>query len=387
MKKKLLQKNCLSKVFAYTDSSEGCISPPQALTPWPPEASSKCCDVCIQNCPGQAISLEPEIKIEADKCLDCGLCSHICPVGIFRENDQTDPLLALVQQIKGVNILELTCMDLKGTDTGPLGSDMVLHTGGCLAAVGPSIYINLFASGVKEIRVRLDKCDTCQKRKVKKEIEKILSRVKEMFSLEEGSDYRVHIIKSKKTGWEIRQATNSPKNKITRRDFLQGFIPSTDPGAEVNHPPQERIRMINALQRLKEVPGNMLNSALKNLSFTGLQVSSTCTACGACERVCSCGALKIVHENDGVFKLVFYPGNCISCGLCGKVCHYRAIDFYTFSISPDFEELKPVVLISGELRTCQRCGAGFLSKSDSKRCPPCEFRLKNPFGSIHLATT
>jgi ferredoxin len=342
------------------------------------------CEVCTLTCPGQAIILEPDLKIEKDKCLECGLCFHICPVGVYRENDKTGVLPGLVKQVKGIKTLELACIDFKSTETGPSGSDMVLHAGGCLAGIGPSIYLNLFASGVKEIRARLDECDNCRKGKVKKEIENIISRVNTMLYLDEDTDYPVDIIESEEKGWEIRHFVNVNKHNVLRRDFFYSFLPSSDPGAATNSPPQERLWLINALKRLKESPGNMLDNALKNLQFTGIKVSNACTACGACERVCSCGALRIVQGRGGVFRLFFYPENCISCGLCRTVCQPGAIHFYSFSISPDLEELKPVVLLSGELRTCQRCGAGFLPKSDSKSCPPCDFRSKNPFGSIHI---
>jgi ferredoxin len=387
MKKKLLRSS-LSKVFADASRRPGgqfFQKPP----PWPPEASrclrkvSSTCEVCALTCPGQAIVVEPDLKIEKDKCLECGLCFHICPVGVYRENDKTGALPGLVKQVKGIKILEMACDDFKSTETGPSGSDMLLHAGGCLAAIGPSIYINLLASGVKEIRIRLDECDICRKGKVKKEIENIISRVNMLFSLDEESGYPVEIITGKEEGWEIREIVNVDQKNLTRRDFLQSFIPS-DPGAAANNPPQERIRLINALKRLKKSPENMFDEVFNNLQFTGIKVSNRCTACGACARVCSSSALRIEKNSIGVFRLVFYPGNCISCGLCRIVCQPGAIDFYSFSISSDFEELKPVVLQSGHLRTCQRCGTDFLPKSNGKRCPPCEFRSKNPFGSIHI---
>jgi ferredoxin len=341
----------------------------------------------VLTCPGQAIILEPDLKIEKDKCLECGLCFHICPVGVYRENDKTDALPGLVKQVKRIKILELACDDFKSTETGPPGSDMLLHAGGCLAAIGPSIYINLFASGVKEIKVRLDECDNCRKGKVKKEIENIISRVNTLFSLDEESDSPIDIITDREKGLEIRQVVNVDQQKVTRRDFLQGFIPSPGPGAAVTNPPQEHIRLISALKRLKESPENMFDNVFKYMQFTGIKVNNGCTACGACARVCSSGALRIEQGKNRVFRLEFYPENCISCGLCRMVCQPGAIDFYSFSVSPDLEELKPMVLQSGELRTCQRCGTDFLPESDSKRCPPCEFRSKNPFGSIHIPST
>ncbi len=397
MKKKLLRSS-LSKVFAggcaqsakRREQSEYTIQAvrqapgaKRQAPPWCLRKLSSTCEVCALTCPGQAIVLEPDLKIEKDKCLECGLCFHICPVGVYRENDKTGALPGLVKQVKGIKILEMACADFKNTETGPSGSDMLLHAGGCLAAIGPSAYINLLASGVKEIRIRLDECDNCRKRKVKKEIENIISRVNMLFSLDEESDSPVGIITGKEEGWEIRHVVNIDGQKVTRRDFLHGFLPSA-PGAAANNPPQERIRLISALKRLKESPGNMFDNVFKNLQFTGIKVSNRCTACGACARVCSCDALRIEPDRNGVFRLVFYPGNCISCGLCRVVCQPGAIDFYSFSISPDLNELKPVVLQSGELRTCQRCGTDFLPKGDSKRCPPCEFRSKNPFGSIHI---
>ena len=40
------------------------------------------CGICVQNCPGDAISLEP-VEIDEAKCIGCGKCIGVCPEHVF----------------------------------------------------------------------------------------------------------------------------------------------------------------------------------------------------------------------------------------------------------------------------------------------------------------
>ncbi|MBD3178316.1 MAG: DUF362 domain-containing protein [Candidatus Latescibacteria bacterium] len=45
---------------------------------------SKCirCEMCVGNCPGEAITIRP-VKIDPEKCIGCGSCISICPTQVF----------------------------------------------------------------------------------------------------------------------------------------------------------------------------------------------------------------------------------------------------------------------------------------------------------------
>ena len=41
------------------------------------------CGICVTECPGDAISLEP-VVIDPEKCIGCGKCIGVCPTYVFR---------------------------------------------------------------------------------------------------------------------------------------------------------------------------------------------------------------------------------------------------------------------------------------------------------------
>lgn len=40
------------------------------------------CFTCLEQCPGEAIAIEPGtgIRVDPEKCDSCGLCEHVCPL-------------------------------------------------------------------------------------------------------------------------------------------------------------------------------------------------------------------------------------------------------------------------------------------------------------------
>lgn len=173
-----------------------------------------------------------------------------------------------------------------------------------------------------------------------------------------------------------QKTDNKRKNQTLNKSFVGGQGPTCL---------EKRLELIASLKELKESRQEIPPDMLDKLPVTGIEVSEECTACAACEKVCPAGALRLVkEEEESSFKLIFSPANCTVCDLCKNACRPGALHYYPLSLSPDLEELKPVVLRSGALQTCIRCGAEFYNKTISQRCPTCEFRARNPFGSIHI---
>jgi ferredoxin len=142
-----------------------------------------------------------------------------------------------------------------------------------------------------------------------------------------------------------------------------------------------RLRLNNAIAHLSEPQNGGV--PLAEMGFAMLTVSESCTACGACARLCSTGALTFeTNESDLHYGLCFMPRDCIACEACLHTCAEEAI---SLEHVPTAEQVwgpqETVLLRHRELTRCGRCNAWFAARSGVHLCPSCEFRQKNPFGS------
>ncbi|MFP3156061.1 hypothetical protein LQZ18_16875 [Lachnospiraceae bacterium ZAX-1] len=95
-------------------------------------------------------------------------------------------------------------------------------------------------------------------------------------------------------------------------------------------------KMVAGLEKFMEEQGyesidQMRGIALENLVTTDAMEytknkakvdKDKCVGCGACEKIGSCRAIKLVDK-----KAVVDENICISCGLCGALCNKKAISF------------------------------------------------------------
>jgi ferredoxin len=146
-------------------------------------------------------------------------------------------------------------------------------------------------------------------------------------------------------------------------------------------PGRDRQRMIGAVQHLPAWQ-SPAQADLKGLRFAGAIVADTCTACGACAKACPTGALEFTKADDGgSYILKFNARKCIDCGFCTRVCMPKAIQKAPADFSSVFAS-ESVTLREGKLVRCANCGAPVAERPDTKLCPICQVRSKNPFGSM-----
>lgn len=144
----------------------------------------------------------------------------------------------------------------------------------------------------------------------------------------------------------------------------------------------QRSRVVAALQCLHRRGWAPSATDEPLLPCASLEVTG-CTACGVCVRACSAGALALQQDDSGsgLIALEHMASRCDDCGRCVALCPTRAL---TRTGQGDWVHLLDAnsrTLASGAARRCARCGASFAEPDPGAYCPPCAFRLANPFGS------
>jgi len=60
--------------------------------PWVDEEKCTGCNICVERCPVDAISMENQrAEIDMDKCIHCGTCHSVCPQEAVRHDSEKIP--------------------------------------------------------------------------------------------------------------------------------------------------------------------------------------------------------------------------------------------------------------------------------------------------------
>ena len=81
--------------------------------PWVSEERCVGCEICIEKCPVDAISIDnKKARIDMEKCIHCGTCHSVCPEEAVRHDSEKIPedIKANVEETK--NFMELCAKHL-----------------------------------------------------------------------------------------------------------------------------------------------------------------------------------------------------------------------------------------------------------------------------------
>jgi ferredoxin len=350
------------------------------------------CQTCDSICPAGAIQAGKPPHLETEKCQGCLACLALCPTGAFQADDTIPNLLNCAARLE-TESLELLCVQNSMPEKGLKASSAAIRLKGCLAGIGSGGYFALLALGLEEVIVRDDACSQCAWGELKTQIEAQIASTQRLLAAWERAD-ALRASGSlegqalfERTVWE---ASNPP---LSRRDLFRlasrqgqmaaARVLSADHPNTGKHASRQRLRILTAIAHFPKPPESCRTLSLEGLGFAVLTISEDCTACSVCARLCPTGALLFTNQDDLHYQLDFDPRTCIGCGACMVVCGPQAIDMQT---APKFEQVfgsqEPVSLIAGDLAHCERCQTMYAAHPGSRLCPPCEFRQKNPFGSM-----
>ncbi|MEW6717357.1 MAG: 4Fe-4S dicluster domain-containing protein [Chloroflexota bacterium] len=348
------------------------------------------CEVCFDVCPTEAIQPGKPPTLNAEKCRTCLACLPVCPVGAYSADDAVPSLLNCAARLEG-RLLELLCELHPSADEGISADSVGIRLRGCLAGLGSGAYLALVAMGIQRIIARTDVCEDCPWSSLEPRIQAQIAHSNQLLSAW-GKDSVLSCITVLSEGQKrpLWEAENPP---LSRRDLFQmvakqGQVAiaramTAEQITGERRPGRDRLRIIGAMSHLPECQGET-GLLLDTGDYAILSVSEECSACAVCVRVCPTSALQMQQSNKEMhYRLQFNPRLCIGCELCVHVCLPKAMDVnHTPTYSQVFGVSDSVVLSEGKLIQCQNCNVLFATKSDGKYCTTCEYRRKNPFGSV-----
>lgn len=361
--------------------------PPVALT------ASRCvrakdklatCELCVRACPVNAIRLSAPIALDDKVCVACGLCLRICPVGAFTGDDGTTDLFNGVARLNA-QVVELVCSRHPQAEKGMDENATVIRTNACLASLGSSAYLRLLAQ-VSSLAIRLDACAECSLGRAQPEIAHAFDAARQLFP-----DRARAISVQPDAQAKTRVVYEAKAPPVSRRDFLRvltgesvrtavrAFANESDETPTGSALPRERVRLVNVLRQLALADPNV------PISFTGasrLRADDQCTACGVCARACPTGALRFSTRENSHYRLTCSVAQCTDCGMCLDVCEPQALQRAGTPTLAEFSASEPITLHAGALKQCAKCNAWFAAHIAGNLCPICDFRRRNPFGSL-----
>ncbi len=282
------------------------------------------CDICLQACPYNAIRFTSKIEVDDSKCKACGLCTHICPAGVFELKDY----FQIVEQTRAAikeGELELYCYKTKGKKEGQMP---------CLGLLNEGLLLDLITHGAQMIYLNEVKCPECLSNAIRDNLEQKITSTTKLVDLL-SHHRKVKIQRS-------NDQTTTTKSGYSRREFFSHFrevafkkitFSLIEPKKEVTQQiPNYRRLLATAVRKLgQNARIDKEDDVIKKISVNGLpfaqiEVNSTCSLCELCSKFCPTGAL-LKEDNEKEGYLLFNVLNCTKCGLCKQICPQEAITF------------------------------------------------------------
>lgn len=318
------------------------------------------CTLCEKACRHDAILRKDDnIAFNEISCTGCGACASVCPMSLFRmEDDIYGRMEYLLESSSnpGLNkknrkILMFTCehsiplIDKTGEQGIKYPPVLPIFVPD-LSCVSETHILRAFDLGAEGV-IMLG-CDECTGH-VSEEASGLAGRILEEFKLGDRISFVIN--------------NNDPKSFTGHVRYFNERISPIPPG---KHKPAKLMKASNR-RILLGLIGSLaaktgINPGIKiegtNAPFADISIGESCTLCGACTSMCGAGALK---RDKGSISFIY--GNCIACGLCEKACPEKALKMRRVFDMERLSNAAPAVIFRSELQVCASCNRPYITKS------------------------
>lgn len=353
------------------------------------------CTHCVAACPVDAITLVDGAPVlAAETCVQCGICLHSCPTGVFTQPNAAEAQLLHAAAQRPDQPLVVVCAlhPSPAQTTAPVTT--ILYHRRCLAALAVDQLLALSQDGARSLWLDDTPCAACPIGAAQAVLQQNVTTANVLLQAFERApalylqgEHEEQLVDSAPRR-PLIDVGNPPVNRRglftalgravrNQHDAAPPTLATPGTVLPVSRLPQQVPAALAALQaRLQqwETPTDgLINVA--DLPFATVQVDpARCSACGLCARFCPTGALHFVAEAEQ-FTLSFQPAICLDCPICTAACPEDAIrvgDTLTV-VALVSEEWLP--LTEGQLTRCTQCGvptAGQAGESTPARCYSCQ---------------
>ena len=263
------------------------------------------CKACQKACPKNAISFDKSIPDFSADCDYCQVCAGACPQGAIKINEpsQEEILKKIIFNKDSLSCEKTEGDGLKISCLAGLDKDFIY----ALDVLGLGAYIN----------IDTEKCRACENYLYGK------CRLESLMKLDDVDSEEK--IKLRNDLMDLYKDSNS------KREFLNSFA---------SYAKETSIDMIASAVFLDNIHhekkiDHSFDRLIKGLAITSDSYHSlipvfneNCKFCGACEKLCPSGAIKISKDNINVDEM-----KCTSCSLCKDICYFQAINMKDEKIS------------------------------------------------------
>jgi len=363
----------------------------------------RACRICVDACPAEAISIprgvaadEAPVTLDQDRCVQCGLCLHACPTGVFVR--RRPPELKLPQTVVKAadEAVELTCPRKEPADLSRVPGATVVRTPRCLAALSVPTLLGLATTG-KTLWLNDEICGTCPIGQAQRAIQRTIATANRWLSaMGHAPTIRSYLIAGDELAPEpvSRPVLRGDRPTISRRDFFSSLtrlageaaaamvaesdlLPAEEPpspgepGSRLpHHIPGQRQHLAYVLRQLASDTSALVPTA--GLPIAEVTITDDCTACGLCAQFCPTEAITFVSDEE-YYVLNFSAALCLGndCSLCVIGCPAEAVRFGSQVVAGELLSTQPRPVKTGRLAPCARCEVPTAVSDEAEEAPLC----------------
>ncbi len=363
----------IANVLAKFDSRNLSVDPNQCARLRHMKAT---CTRCMDNCPRHAISFGESLKVDVDRCDDCGICASVCLTGALEATKPNNAeLISRIQASPQNEVLAFACPKaFKGPD------ERVIKVN-CIGRVDTSVLVSAVAQDTRQVVLVDGPCQECPSASGRKVA---AHAVEESHALAGAFGIAPHITFADAVPFETPApgktaasgSASASSEAVSRRAFFTSFFRDTQAAAATTvstvlekEPEQKPARVKGDLPQRLSAKRRLLLDALHRLgqpdrsdfemdhgAWATCRIKPSCTACQMCAYFCPTGALTKTLQ-DGKPALAFRAAHCTNCRICAEVCYWKSLDLVpradldkVLQDTPDIFALDPeaVALLSPE---------------------------------------